>query len=310
MAEEKGDKNVEISDSDKKLDALCDMLKDACVKMDEGGKRLDARMDAMEERAARVDARLDAVHKDEDEKTEEEKAADKARRDEEEAAAADKARRDAEEAGKEKGDPKQVAADKVRKDAEDKEKSEKAEADKARRDAEEKTEKEKEEAHADSAPMTVAEAKALRAEIAAMQARAPSIISDADRERFAAIQEQADPVFQAFNDRAPAPMDGETPTQYKRRLGSKLQSHSPRWKDARLSAAADEGMLDTVLGDIYADSMTAARRGADIPKGQLRARERTSGGHTIIEYDGDTEAWMNPFAGNSQRGTGAWLRPH
>ena len=288
MAEEQGDKNTEISDSDKKLDALADMIRDACAKMDEGGKRLDARMDAMEENWRK----MDAERKDSEEKKEEEAKADASKKDE--------------ESEEKKEEPKEVAADK-RKDSEEK-KEEEAKADASKKD--EEKEEERKDAMADSGFVTKAEAEALRAQIADLQARAPAIISDADRERFAAIQEQADPVFQAFNDRAPAPLDGETPTQYKRRLGAKLQAHSPKWKESRLSAISDEAVLDTVLSDIYADSMTAARRGVDVPRGQLRMISRTVGGHTINEFEGDADAWMNNFAGNSQRATGDWRRPH
>lgn len=317
---EQGDKNEMISDADKKFDALMDMIKDACGKMDEGGKRLDARMDAMEDSQRRMDARMDGERRDGARRDGESDDEFKARKDaeEKERCEADKARRDAEEAEKLKGDPKEVAADKARRDADEKEKAEKVEADKARKDADEKEAKEKAEAdarkdgehHADSQFMTRAEATALRSEIASLQARAPAILSDADRERFASIQADADPVFQAFNDRAPGPLEGETPTQYKRRLGSKLQAHSPKWKDHRLSAVSDDGILDTILADVYADSMVAARRGVDVPRGQLRMITRQSGGHTINEFEGDTDAWINQFAGHSQRGTGDWRRPH
>lgn len=285
MAEQQGDLNKEISDSDRKLDALCDMIRDACAKMDEGGKRLDARMDAVEENFRK----MDSERKDAEEKKEEEAKADAAKKDEgeEEKKEAKADRKDAEE--EEKGEPKEVAADK-RKDS--------------RKDASKKDEEEekKEEAHADSQPMTRAEAATLRADIAALQARAPAIISDSDRERFAAIQERADPVFQAFNDRAPPPMDGETPTQYQRRLGSKLQGHSPKWAEARLSSVSDEAMLGTILTDIYADSMAAARKGVDIPVGKLREnRQTTAAGHTIVTFDGETDAWTRNFTGRVTR---------
>ena len=312
MAEEQGDKNEMISDSDKKMDALLDMMKDACEKMDSGSKRLDARMDAMEENFKRADARMDAMSAkdadddkddkkadrkdadDDDDKKEEKKDGELPEALKKNEKKADRKDADDDDDDKKKGETKDPAADKGRKDADD--------------DDDDKDKKE--ERMADSQYMTRAEATALREEIRGMQARAPAIINDADRERFAQIQEDADPVFQAFNDRAPAPLPGETPTQYKRRLGGKMQAHSPRWKDARLSAVSDEVILDGILDEVYADSMAAARRGADIPKGQLRARERSSGGHTIIEYDGDTESWMNSFAGHSQRATGNFLRPN
>jgi hypothetical protein len=264
---EQGDKNNEISDDAKKLDALADMIRDACSKMDDGVKRMDARMDAIEDSQKRFDARMDAAKKDEDE-------------------------------------------DEKREDSDEDEKREDARKDEDEDEKRDDSDEDEDEKVADYAPISKAEAAELRAQIARLQARAPAIITDAERDRFAAVQEQAEPAFQAFGDRAPAPLQGETVTQYKRRLGSKMQVHSTKWKDARLSAVSDEFMLDAVLDDIYADSLAAARRGVDVPVGQLRARERSSGGHTIIEYEGYADSWMNGFAGNSQRGTGNWLRPH
>lgn len=256
-----GDVNTEISDSDKKIAAIADMIADACAKMDSVGNR----MDAMEENFRRMDA-----------------------------------------AEKEKGEPEEVAADNARKDAEEKEAEEAARKDAeekeeaARKDAEEK---EKEEAaKADSAAATRAELAEMRATIAAMSARTPSIINDADRERFAMIQEQADPAFQAFNDRAPAPLDGETPIQYKRRLGKKLQVNSAKWKTANLTSISDDAMLDTVIADIYADSINAARAGVDVPAGQLRTiSKRLESGHIRNDFVGTPEAWMRGFSGRSQR---------
>lgn len=324
MPAEQGDKNTEISDA-QRLDAVMDVLKDACAKIDAGHKRMDERMD-------RLDARMDSVEKDRARKDSDEEKGEKEedRKDaEEEGEEGDRkdARKDTEEdrraAGYTEGDRKdaegeegefgkarETAADKRRKDSR-KDAEEEGEKKEERADAKRKDEdKEEEGERADSAPMTRAEAAALRAELASMTARMPALLTDADRVRFATIQETADPVFQAFGDRAPAPLDGETPLQYKRRLASKMQGHSPKWKDTRLSAIADEASLDVIVADVYADSLSAARRGAEVPSGQLRERVIQRGGHTIVEFDGGPESWMNPFAGNSMRGTGNWLRPH
>lgn len=294
MAEEQGDKNREISDSDKKLDALCDMMRDACAKMDEGSKRLDARMDAMEENFKRADARMDSFEKDRKDASEEEEKKEETKADR---------RKDSEKEEEEKEDRKDAS----KKDTEEEEKKEEAKAD--RRKDSEKEEEEKED-RKDSDFITKAQAAELRKQISELQARAPAIISDSDRERFASIQEQADPVFQAFSDRAPAPMDGETPVQYMRRLAGKMQAHSSKWKDSRLGAISDETVLQNVVSDIYADAVQAARRGTDIPAGQLRMVTRHSGGHTINEFVGEPDSWMNAFAGNRQAATGDWRRPN
>lgn len=257
----------------KRFSALMDMIADACSKMDEGSKRMDARMDSFEEKLSKAEAdRADSAKKDEDEEEKKEEA--KADEDE---------KKEAEE--KAKADEDEMAADKARKDAEDKE-------------AEEK----KEEAKADSVTISRAELDKIRADITAIHARAPQIISDSDRERFASIQEKAEPVFQTFGDRAPAPLEGETPTQYKRRLGGKMQSHSTKWKDARLSAIGDDNALDVVLDQIYADAISIGKRGADVAKGHLRAiKTVTEAGHIRIEHIGDPSVMTAMFSGNMQR---------
>ncbi len=240
---------------DKQMDALMDMIRDACTKMDEGSKRQDARMDAIEERFAKADS----AKADEDEKKE--------------------------------AEPEKADAD-----------EEEVKADEEPEKKEEEKEEKKEEAEVDAVTVSRAELAELRGQISALNARAPQIISDADRERFASIQETAEPVFQAFGDRAPGPLEGETPTQYKRRLGSKMQVHSPHWKDSRLSAIGDEKSLDVVLGQIYADAISVGRRGADVPEGNLRANTtKTEAGHTRITYSGDTSVLTGMFSGHLQR---------
>lgn len=292
-AEEQGDKNTEISDSDKKMSALMDMIADACSKMDEGSRRQDARMDAMEDNFKRMDSdRRDSAKKDEDDKDDEKKEAKS------------DARKDEDKDEKEDKEEVKEAAKADEDDDKDEKKEEKR--DDARKDAKRKDD----DTMADHAPVSRAEYAALRADLAKMQARAPQILADADRERLASIQEQADPAFQAFGDRAPGPLDGETPKQYKLRLGAKMQAHSPKWKGTRLSATSDETMLDNILADVFADSIAAARRGVDVPTGTLRELKRQSGGHTYVTFEGDTGAWMNPLAGHSQRAIGAWHKPH
>lgn len=282
---EKSEEKAE-ADSDDKLGKIADMIGDACAKMDAVG----ARMDAMEENFRRMDSRMDAAEQGDKNKH----ISDAEKKDEEkgvpEEAAADKSEDEKESGGEVKD----------RKDSEEKEEKE------AKADSEDKDDK----AEADSAPISRADFQAMQEEIRRLQARAPAIISDADRERFASIQEQADAAFQAFGDRAPAPMDGETPTNYKRRLASKMQKHSKRYKDVRLSGVSDDALLDTVCDDIYADSIAAARQGVAVPEGHLREVVHQRGGHTIIEFEGAASSWMNQFAGHTQRAVGDWRRPN
>lgn len=279
---EQGHMNEVISDADEKLGQIADMIKDACEKFDS----LKSRMDALEEK--NEEDRKDSAKKDDED---EEDCMDAAKKDDDKESFKEWAKEEAKEPEhrgddddmevEEPGEPKEVAADKRRKDAEEKEEGDNHVA--------------------DSAYLTRAEADSLRAEIAALNRRTPAMLSDMDRERFAVIQETADPAFQAFGDRAPAPLDGETPLQYKRRLGSKLQANSPKWSNSRLSAVSDDAMLDTILSDVYSDSIAAARRGADVQPGQLREISRQAGGHIINEFVGEPVSWMSDFSGHARR---------
>jgi hypothetical protein len=276
MAEEQGHKNEVISDADEKLGQIADMIRDAVSKFDS----LSSRMDSMEERmdAGRKDA--ESCGDDDD----------------------DMGRKDDDEEVVPPGKPMETAADKRRKDSEESEKMDAESCDDD--DDDDRKDEQGDERMADALELTRAELAAVRKQINQLQARTPAMLSDIDRERFAVIQEQADPAFQAFGDRAPAPLDGETPTQYKRRLGTKLQANSPKWANARLSAVADDAMLDTILTDVYADSIAAARRGADVQPGMLREISRQVGGHIINEFVGEPSSWMGGFVGQVKRAGG------
>ena len=285
---EQGHKNDIISDADEKIGQIADMIKDACEKFDSVNKRIDAMEETFKE-MAKPGSEPEADDDDDDTKADAEEsfkewAKEEAKEPEHKKDSRKDARRkDEEECDddlevEEPGAPRETAADKRRKDAEEKEEGDHRVADSVR-----------------------TEMATLRAEIAALNRRAPAMLSDMDRERFAVIQEQADPAFQAFGDRAPAPLDGETPTQYKRRLGAKLQSNSPKWATSRLSAVSDDAMLDTILTEVYSDSIAAARRGADVMPGQLREISRQVGGHIINEFVGEPVSWMSDFSGHARR---------
>ena len=285
---EQGHKNDIISDADEKIGQIADMIKDACEKFDSVNKRIDAMEETFKE-MAKPGSEPEADDDDDDTKADAEESFKEWAKEEgkepehKKDSRKDARRKDEEECDddlevEEPGAPRETAADKRRKDAEEKEEGDHRVADSVR-----------------------TEMATLRAEIAALNRRAPAMLSDMDRERFAVIQEQADPAFQAFGDRAPAPLDGETPTQYKRRLGAKLQSNSPKWATSRLSAVSDDAMLDTILTEVYSDSIAAARRGADVMPGQLREISRQSGGHIINEFVGEPVSWMSDFSGHARR---------
>lgn len=145
----------------------------------------------------------------------------------------------------------------------------------------------------------------LRADIDRLRRMMPAELTIEQRQAFAEAQEQAEMAFQSFGDHAPAPMQGESIGTYKRRLASKLQPHSTRWKDTKLTAITDDATLNVIVSDIYNDAAAVARRGSDVAAGKLMPiTRRTPAGHTVVEYRGSPGAWMRPLAGATRRATG------
>jgi hypothetical protein len=180
--------------------------------------------------------------------------------------------------------PVMTAADKAKADAEAKEKEE-AEA-KAKSDAEEA---EKEKAKAD--------AEETRKKIADLEAALPKADSDADYAEMADAQAKADSVYAAFGERADGPLRGESLLSYRKRLATKLKSHSSNWKGVDLNAL-DEKVVAIAEAQIYADASHAAAHPADLPAGVLRAIEkRNSDGQLIRTFAGDPNVWMGDFKG-------------
>lgn len=180
------------------------------------------------------------------------------------------------------GDPMQTAADKAKADADAKE----AEEAKAKADADEA---EKEKAKAD--------AEETRKKIADLEAALPKSDSDADYAEMADAQAKADSVYAAFGDRADGPLRGESLLAYRKRLATKLKSHSKNWKSVDLNAL-DASVLAIAETQIYADADHAANHPADLPAGVLRAIEKRNGdGQLIRTFVGDPDAWMGNFKG-------------
>jgi len=285
MAGEQGTHNTEISDSEAKLDQIGNVLADAIRRFDS----LDKRFDAVE---GRMDS-IESTRKDANEVVEPGKPAEPtadARKDgerEEDCNLNDKARKDAEEEEERRADAAR------RRDSEE---------ERRRADAEERASAS--ERAMDSMASELAEMKAKLARLE------PRSRSDSDAQRFATIQEQADVAFQAFSDKAPAPMAGETPMDYKRRLAGRMQKHSTRWAEKPLNAVSDEALLDVIVGDIYNDSLSAARMGAAVAPGELRElTHRSAAGHTVTTFEGDASSWMDTFAGHTMRATGKFNTP-
>lgn len=118
--------------------------------------------------------------------------------------------------------------------------------------------------------------------------------SDAEASEMADAQAECDSVAMAFGKQARAPLPGETPVAYRRRLASEYKSHSPRWKAVDLATLPDEA-LGNAVQDIYKDAQVAARAPESVPDGQMREiKSRSPAGHLVSEFVG-APLWMEHF---------------
>ena len=266
---------------------------DAARRDADAGAKLDKLLTHLDSISARMDA------------FEEEKKADKARKDADDEAKADAARKDAQarrDAEREewkkadaamcdsddeaeamdaaefekKGDPKDVAADKARSARKDRMD--------ARKDAAEKEEsmKKEEEAKADAARAdaqgAAGELAALRREMAALKELVRPL-PETDRAAFADEQARADSVYRALGSEAPGPMGGEKLAAYQIRLARGLQKHSKQWTGIELHKL-EPAAFAIAAQQIRNDAEVYARAPDDIEPGQLReinSVDRTTG---------------------------------
>ncbi|HEE9885963.1 TPA: NUDIX domain-containing protein [Citrobacter braakii] len=218
------------------------------------------------------------------------------------------AKADEEKAAKEKADAEE-AVKKEKADAEAKEAEEaKAKADSEEKAAKEKADaeaKEKADADAKEAEENAAKEKAdadIRRELAELKSRIPTELSDAERNEVADAQVKADSVFSAFGKRAPAPLSGEKPLSYRRRLLVQLQEHSPDFKSVDLSSIADAALLGFAEKQIYADAQSAAS--LTVGPGMLREIKRADAtGRQISTFEGDPAATWAPFQSGKRQVT-------
>jgi hypothetical protein len=93
--------------------------------------------------------------------------------------------------------------------------------------------------------------------------------SDDEHAAFADAQARADAVFSGFGQRAPRPLDGETLFDYRKRLATKLKSHSAIWKSVKLSILPEEA-FKIAEDQVYNDAAAAASNPVDLEAGELR----------------------------------------
>ena len=164
------------------------------------------------------------------------------------------------------------------------------------KEAREKKEREdKEKADSKKADATAATIAELRAQVQALAGQIPKPVSLDEEAKYTAAQAEADGVYQAFGDRAPRTLHGESLLAYRKRLLGGLQQHSAAWKDVSL-ADLPENVLSVAAQAIYADAVVLARSPASAPANSLRATTRTDGTNRVItEFVGDPDACWGPF---------------
>lgn len=176
----------------------------------------------------------------------------------------------------------------------DEEENKEEKADESKLEEGGKKEEEREMEYADAARKN----EEMRAQIDELNRRIEAMtkpLSNDDRDALSAAQKRADGVFRMFGDSASAPLAGETPVAYRKRLAAKLQKHSKAFKDAQLSGL-EGAAFDAVEGIIYADAMTAARSPVAENSGRLiPITSMDSAGRTITRYEGDIGATFQPF---------------
>jgi hypothetical protein len=273
VADEKEDKREDAarSDAEEKLDKLLSY-------QDKFGEVMDAlcnRMDAMKDE-------LEDLKKDRKDKDE----AEDAKEDGEEDEGADEIT--------EPGDPEPVAADKGRKDAKRKDAAKRDENnDKPEGEFEPKGDGEEDEddKHADSDTAR---------RIADVERRLSGVIrgrSDADTQAIADSQHEAARVFNAYGENVPQPIADEEPLSYRRRLANKLKARTVAFKDVNLQNVNDPASFELLTRQIFEQAYADASAPANLPAGHLRLVSKTSNGHTINTYVGDSSTWMDPIAG-------------
>jgi hypothetical protein len=315
--EEKAAAEQARKDAAGKLDVIMDSLKGLATRMDSMEREDKARKDA-EESEHKDASRRDAARKDRfgSRKDGESYKDYRARHDADEAAMCDAMRKDGADDEKAKAD-----SAGARKDAEDEHrradesfekwaKEEEGEgdhkADKARKDAEDK---EREDAARKDAVMATENAD-LKARLLALEGTLKGLTAEtpaAERDALATAQSRADSIAALFGDRASPPIPGENSLAYRRRLLSRFQRHSDRFKDKRFDSA-DSDTLSLVEDTVYADAANAAKSPGAEAIGRLIPVERTdAAGRRITSYNGDPMAWMRHFMTGAQ--VGRILRP-
>jgi 8-oxo-dGTP pyrophosphatase MutT (NUDIX family) len=180
---------------------------------------------------------------------------------------------------------------------------ERSDAEAARLDSEEKERVEKERMEKERADSARFDAQArenadMKKQIEAMNATIKSLttpLSATDRDQLSAAQARWDSVAQMFGEQASAPLHGESPIDYRKRLAAKYQKHSPSFKAIRFDSIDDESFT-AIEEHIRKDAQAYAKSPEVSPVGKLIPIVRhDEAGRRITEYSGDMDAWLGHF---------------
>ena len=206
-----------------------------------------------------------------------------------------------------------------RKDEEEKEEDRKKEDKKDRKDRKDETDREKgeeeerragkelekgrEEEKKDSRMDSLMRENAILDRLASVEVGVKSLsreLSHEEKDALAMAQSRADSLFLSLNEKLTAPLFGETPTSYRKRLASRLQKYSPKLKDVKLDSISDAATFEILEREIYADAAAAASSPAFLPEGKLFPEKFTDFANRVCtKYKGDIKAAFAPWVQRS-----------
>jgi hypothetical protein len=131
--------------------------------------------------------------------------------------------------------------------------------------------------------------------------KAKEVVADSShRAEFADAQTRAERAYNAWNMRSNPPLAGERLRDYRIRLLRPMQKHSKQFSKSDLDLLPrDEAIFGATEAAIYMDSVAASSSPSSVPRGQLRMIvKRLPSGHTINEFIGEPQAWMDRFGAN------------
>jgi hypothetical protein len=120
-----------------------------------------------------------------------------------------------------------------------------------------------------------------------------------NRALFADAQTQAEQAYLAWGHSAPGPLYMERLSSYKARVTRPLLRHSKVYSKTDLDRVRDPAAFDEICRVVYQDSIAASTAPDSVPRGQLRmVQKKLASGHTVNEFIGEPNAWLDRFAGN------------